>query len=128
MIVTVNNRRYEHITTELSRSAKIEYSDNTGITLANTLSLDPLGTRLTYTLTFDSMFKDQEALEKLWNDLIQPRIGGISVTMPYNKTEISFKAKVEDVEQGYVTTVTGQRIWDKIEVKFESLTPFIEVV
>ena len=73
------------------------------------------------------MFKDQEALENLWNDLIQPRIEGISVTMPYNKTEISFKAKVEDVEQAYVTTVNGQRLWDKIKVKFESLTPFIEV-
>lgn len=127
MIVTVNNRRYEHITTEISRNAKIEYSDNTGTTLSNTLSLDPLGTRLSYTLTFDSVFKDQEALERLWNDLIQPRIEGISVTMPYNKTEISFKAKIEEVEQGYVTTVNGQRIWDKIKVKFESLTPFIEV-
>ena len=123
----MNNRRYEHITTEISRNAKIEYSGNTGTTLSNTLSLDPLGTRLTYTLTFDSVFKDQESLEKLWNDLIQPRIEGISVTMPYNKTEISFKAKVEDIEQGYVTTVNGQRIWDKIKVKFESLTPFIGV-
>lgn len=128
MNVIVNNKHYEHITTELTRNATIEYSSNTGVTLANTISLDPLGTRLSYTLTFDSMFKDQNALEQLWGDLIQPRYGGVSVTMPYNRTEISFSAKIEEVEQGYVTTASGKRIWDKIEVTFESLTPILEAV
>lgn len=126
MRVIVNNKRYEHITTELTRKAKIEYSDNTGTTLANTLTLDPTGTRLTYSLTFDSAFKDQQALESLWNDLIIPRRNGIAITMPYNQTEISFKAKVENVEQGYTTTYKGDRVWDKISVDFESLTPFLE--
>lgn len=128
MKVVVNGKSYEHITTEITRKAKIEYSNNTGLTLAGTLSLDPLGTRLIYKLTFDSVFKDQEALENLWNDLIQPRRDGISITMPYNKTEVSFNAKIEDVEQGYKTTANGQRIWDKITVSFESTDLFIEVL
>ena len=128
MKVIVNGKSYEHITTEITRKAKIEYSDNTGLTLAGTLSLDPLGTRLIYKLTFDSVFKDQEALENLWNDLIQPRRDGTPITMPYNKTEVSFNAKIEDVEQGYKTTSNGQRIWDKITVSFESTDLFIEVL
>ena len=128
MSIIVNNKSYDHITTELTRKAVIEYSDNTGKTLANTLSLDPLGTRLTYVLTFDSMLKDQQALESLWNDLIQPRLEGIHIIMPYNQTTVSFRAKVEDVEQGYVGTINNKKVWDKIKVNFESLTPFIEVI
>lgn len=127
MNIIVNNKQYSHITTELKRKATINYSSNTGETIANTLSLDPTSTRLSYTLTFDSMFKDQESLENLWNDLIVPRIEGISVVMPYNKTEISFKAKVNEIEQGYVTTIDGERIWDKINVTFESTTPLLGV-
>ena len=127
MNIIVNNKQYSRITTEMKRKATINYSSNTGETIANTLALDPISTRLSYSLTFDSMLKDQESLENLWNDLITPRIEGISVVMPYNKTEISFKAKVNEIEQGYVTTIDGERIWDKIKVTLESTTPLLGV-
>ena len=127
MIITVNGRNYEHITTKLERQAKINYSKNTGETLANTLILDPLSTRLSYLLTFDSSLKDQQALERLWDDLIVPRVEGVSITMPYNQTTISFVAKVESVNQRYVSTIDGVQVWDKISVVFEAITPFLEV-
>lgn len=127
MNVKVNGKSYEHITTELKRQATINYSKNTGETIANTLSLDPTSTRLKYTLTFDSVLKDQVALENLWNDLIKPSRDGVRVVMPYNRDEIEFSAKVNTVSQSYMTTISGQRIWDKITVDFESLTPILEV-
>lgn len=127
MILQVNNHDYDHITTEIERAARIEYTDNTGVTLANTLRIDPKATRMSYTVTFDSVFKDQDALEQLWEDITTPRINGVKVTMPYNNAEITFYAKVEEVSQSYLTTANGKRIWDKITVTFESLTPLKEV-
>lgn len=127
MNVIVNGKHYEHITTEITRKATIEYSENTGINIDGSMSLDPSGTRLGYALTLDSLFKDQNALQQLWNDLIIPRQKGISITMPYNDDDISFNAKVTDIEQGYSMTYNGERIWDKIRVSLESTTLNIEV-
>lgn len=127
MNIIVNGKHYEHITTNLTRKAKIEESENSGENLDGSLFSDVIGTRFTYVLTIDSAFKDQKALTQLWNDLIIPRQNGIPITMPYNNTEISFSAKVEEVEQGYVTTYNGKRIWDKIQVSFKSTTLNIEV-
>lgn len=127
MNIIINGKRYEHITTNISRKATIEYSENTGTNIDGSMSLDPMGTRLGYILTIDSAFKDQNALQQLWDDIITPRRNGISITMPYNNADISFFAKVTDVEQGYVTTYNGKRIWDKIQVSFESTTLNLEV-
>ncbi|MCI9085769.1 MAG: hypothetical protein HFE51_05025 [Clostridia bacterium] len=122
MNVIVNGKHYKHITTKITRKATIEYSENTGTNIDGSMSLDPMGTRLGYTLTFDSFTKDQNSLTQLWNDLIRPRQNGILITMPYNDSEISFYAKVNDVSQGYATTYKNERIWDKITVSFESTT------
>lgn len=127
MKVQVNNHDYNHITTEIERIANIDYTDNTGITLANTLRIDPKAARISYKVTFDSVCKDPKALEQLWEDITTPRIDGVKVSMPYNDSEITFYAKVEQVSQSYHTTINGKRIWDKITVTFESLTPFKEV-
>lgn len=127
MNVIINGKHYEHITTEITRKATIEYSENTGVNLDGSMSLDPMGTRLGYTLTFDSFTKDQNALTQLWNDLIIPRKNGIEITMPYNNDEISFYAKINDIEQGYTTTYKNESIWDKITVLLESTTLNIEV-
>lgn len=127
MNVIINDKHYEHITTKLTRKATIEYSDNTGVNIDGSMSLDPMGTRLGYSLTFDSFTKDQNALQQLWNDLITPRQNGISITMPYNDDYITFNAKINDVAQEYATTYKEQRIWDKIGVSFESTTLNIEV-
>lgn len=127
MKLQVNNHNYNHITTEIERIANIDYTENTGITLANTLRIDPKAARISYKVTFDSVCKDPKALEQLWEDITTPCIDGIKVTMPYNNSEITFYAKVEQVSQSYLATTNGKRIWDKITVTFESLTPFKEV-
>ena len=128
MKVQVNDHEYHHIVTEIERTAKIEYTDNTGVTLANTLRPDSKATRLSYTVTFDSVFKDQKALQQLWEDVSTPSIDGVKVVMPYNDTEIAFYAKVEEVTQSYMTTANKERIWDKITVTFEAMTPLKEVL
>lgn len=122
MNVIVNGRHYEHITTEITRKATIEYSENTGVNIDGSMSLDAMGTRIGYTLTFDSFTKDQTALMQLWNDLIKPRQKGIAITIPYNDDYISFMAKINEVGQEYKTTYKNERIWDKITVSFESTT------
>lgn len=120
MYIKINNKNYAGLTTSLKRKATIIYSENSGDTLANTTTLDAKGTRIDYTITVDSMYKDQQLLEDFWNDIIKPRNEGFMVEFPYNQTTLRFRAFAETASQNYVQEHNGNNIWDSISVDIKT--------
>ena len=64
MEVKINGINFANLVVDVKRKGQILYSVNRGTTLANTEVLDPLGTKIYYSVTIDSMYKDQKLLER----------------------------------------------------------------
>lgn len=127
MQVLINGKNFSPLIVEISRKAQIIYSSNTGETLANTMNLDPKGTKIGYTITIDSAYKDQQLLEDFWNEIIKPRREGFRFVAPYNQTIIDFLAYAEGAEQSLISA-TGINLWGKISVNILPMNPQIESV
>lgn len=123
MYVEINGKNFSPLITEIKRKFKIIYSDNTGETLDRSMSLDPMGTKVYYTLTVDSLYKDQELLESFWNELSAARKTGFNFKAPYNQTEIEFRAYAEEGEQSLFQSQDGKNIWGKISVDILPIKP-----
>lgn len=129
MEVKINGTNFAHLVVDIKRKGRIIYSENRGTTLANTEVLDPLGTAIYYSITIDSMYKDQNLLEKFWNEIIKPRIDGFEIEMPYNQKTLKFRGYVDgEFSQSLLQAFANRNIWGNITVDIYPMEPqFSEV-
>ena len=129
MEVKINGINFAPLVVDLQRKGRIIYSGNRGTTLANTEVLDPLGTKIYYTLTIDSMYKDQKLLERFWEEIIKPRVDGFDFEAPYNQTTLKFKAYIDnEFKQVLAQAFTDRNIWGDITVDIFPMKPQFEEV
>lgn len=129
MEVKINGINFANLIVDIKRKGRIVYSDNKGTTLANTEMLDPMGTKIYYSLTIDSMYKDQRLLEQFWEEIIKPRTEGFEIEVPYNQTTLKFNGYVDgEFSQALVQAFANRNIWGDISVDIYPIKPqFTEV-
>lgn len=121
--VKIDGKSYDVKIMSISRSYNVLYNDNnTGRTLGRgaPLTLDPLGTFISYKITFKREHGKEKALDELWDKLTQPTAVGVKLEVVYNQKTINFRAYVASGEQNLKEIDEDKNIvyWDVLDVKF----------
>lgn len=118
--VTINGVSYDVLVTNIKRVAAIKNSENSGSTLGagSPETLDPLGTFITYSVTFKRRAGYEKKFDDLWDCIIKPYYNGIPVKFVYNQKTIEYDAKFEVAEQNLdrIDKSTGKIYWGEITV------------
>lgn len=118
--VEIDGRVYDVIITAIERSAEIRQSENAGATLAEGAeeTLDPLGTFITYNITFKRRKGYEEEFDALWDCVTKPYLTGVWVNIVYNQTTLKYKAKFSVSPQGVqrIDKRTGKVYWNELVV------------
>ena len=120
--VVINGKTYDVLVMEIEEGFEILYTENTGRTIAPgaPLSLDPLGTFISHTVTFKRKQGKEAEFDALFNFLLQPRRDGFPVDMVHDQDTINYKAYCSSGSRK-VLKITKERKgvdWDKMTVKF----------
>lgn len=122
-IVKINGRVYDVLVMDISRSFKIAQSSNAGETLApgRREVLDPVGTYITYTVTFRRKKGRETEFDKLWDEVITPRYDGVPVEIVYNQTTIKYDAKFVSGSQPLkkIDPLTKVVYWEDLKLNIE---------
>ena len=123
--VKLGNKLYNVRVIGLERSFKIKQSSNSGTALAvgSPEILDPLGTFISYKVTFAPIVGYESDYDKLWELVIYPYTDGIDVDIVYNQTKIQFKAQIQ--QSGWqqlkkINRDSGKNCWGELPLE---LTP-----
>lgn len=87
--------------TEITESASVLYSDNTGRTLARgaPMTLDPLGTFFNYNVTVKRNGDNLDDYDKLFEYVTKPRYNGFNIKAVHNQTTIEFEGYISAAER-----------------------------
>ena len=118
--VEIDGKPYDVIVSSIQRSPEIRQSENAGATLAEGAeeTLDPLGTFITYIVSFTRKQGKEIEFDNLWETLIKPRYDGVWVNIVYNQTKLKYKARLEISTQAVdkIDKRTGKVYWGEISV------------
>lgn len=118
--VEINGKTYDVIVTAIERSSEIRQSENAGATLAEGAEeiLDPIGTFITYNITFKRRKGYEKEFDALWDCVTTPYYTGVWVNVVYNQTTLKYKAKFSVSTQGVqrIDKRTGKVYWDEMTV------------
>ena len=118
--VEIDGKPYDVIVSSIQRSPEIRQSENAGATLAEGAeeTLDPLGTFITYIVSFTRKQGKEIEFDNLWETLIKPRYDGVWVNIVYNQTKLKYKARFEISPQAVdkIDKRTGKVYWGEISV------------
>lgn len=118
--VEIDGKPYDVIVSSIQRSAEIRQSENAGATLAEGAeeTLDPLGTFITYIVSFTRKQGKEIEFDNLWETLIKPQYDGVWVNIVYNQTKLKYKARFEISPQAVdkIDKRTGKVYWGEISV------------
>ena len=118
--VEIDGIPYDVIVMKIERGAEIRQSENAGVTLAEGAEerLDPIGTFISYNVTFQRRSGKETVFDSLWDTLVKPRYNGVPVKIVYNQSVLSFKAKFEVSAQEvhHIDKKTGKVYWNEISV------------
>ena len=118
--VEIDGKPYDVIVSSIQRSPEIRQSENAGATLAEGAeeTLDPLGTFITYIVSFTRKQGKEIEFDNLWETLIKPRYDGVWVNIVYNQTKLKYKARFEISPQAVdkIDKITGKVYWGEISV------------
>ena len=118
--VEIDGKPYDVIVSSIQRSPEIRQSENAGATLAEGAeeTLDPLGTFITYIVSFTRKQGKEIEFDNLWETLIKPRYDGVWVNIVYNQTKLKYKARLEISPQAVdkIDKRTGKVYWGEISV------------
>ena len=119
--VKIGGKAYDVLVTSLERGFSIEQSKNAGRTLAEGARevLDPLGTFITYTVTFKRRKGKEKVFDELWEYIIQPRRDGVPVEIVYNQDMINFDARFRSGNQALkrIDEKNKRVIWGEFAVE-----------
>ena len=120
--VKIGGRVYDVLVLEIEESFEVLYTENTGRTLAvgAPLTLDPLGTFITHSVTFKRKQGCEAEFDTLFNYLMQPRSEGFNVEMVHAQTTLNYKAYCSSGSRKIIKIAKDRNFvnWDKISVKF----------
>lgn len=111
--------------TEISESATVLYSDNTGRTLGEgaEMTLDPLGTFFGHKVVVKRKGDDFKSFDKLYNYVIQPLYDGFHIKAVHNQSTIEYDAYISSAERNCkkIDKKTGKVYWDSMSISIISM-------
>ena len=120
--VIIDGKAYDVLVMEIEEGFEILYTENTGRTIAPgaPLSLDPLGTFISHTVTFKRKQGKEAEFDALFNFLLQPRNEGFPVDMVHDQDTINYKAYCSSGSRKVLKILKDRKgvDWDKMTVKF----------
>lgn len=120
--VVIDGKAYDVLVMEIEESFEILYTENTGRTIAPgaPLSLDPLGTFISHTVTFKRKQGKEAEFDALFNFLLQPRYEGFPVDMVHDQDTINYKTYCSSGSRKVLRIMKDRKgvDWDKMTVKF----------
>lgn len=97
----IDGRAYDVVVTEISESAEILYSENTGRTMSQgaRMTLDPLGTFFNHKVTVKRHGDNVAEYDRLFDYVTRPRYNGVHVKIVHNQTTINYDAYISSAER-----------------------------
>lgn len=97
----IDGQRFNVSVMSIKENGTILYSDNTGRTMAvgAPMTLDPLGTFFNYTITIKRNGDDLDDYDRLYDYVMKPRYGGMTITAPHNQGVQTFEAYISAAER-----------------------------
>lgn len=97
----IDGRAYDVVVTEISESAEILYSENTGRTMSQgaRMTLDPLGTFFNHRVTVKRHGDNTAEYDRLFDYVTRPRYNGVHVKIVHNQTTINYDAYISSAER-----------------------------
>ena len=124
MTITVDGVTY-NIACSTTRRAVIRSSEVSGMLLDKTYYNDVVATYLEYTVKMAVPRGSETEYAALYEVLTNP-VGQHTFILPYNQTTTSVTGRVEVVQDQYVGTKNGVKLWRSISFKVISNTPIKE--
>lgn len=99
--IEIDGRKFNVTVTEISESATITYSDNSGRTIAKgaPMTLDPLGTFFNYKVTVKRQKDNFDDYDALYEFITEPRYNGFDIKIVHNQSTWTFSAYVSAAER-----------------------------
>lgn len=120
--VEINGKAYDVLVTSITRTPEMKQSENAGTTLAEGAEerLDPLGTFITYDVTFLRKQGHEKEFDELWDCLTIPYYNGVWINIVYNQTKLKYQAKFSVSGQSVkkIDKKTGKVYWGALTVSF----------
>ncbi len=120
--VKIGGKAWDVLVIKVTESYEVLYSDNTGRTIAigAPLTLDPLGTFITHTVTFRRKRGYEAEFDKLFDYLSYPYSAGFSVDLVHNQTTLHYIAYCSNGSRELLNIIKSKGLvnWDSMTVKF----------
>ncbi len=99
--LTIDGQNFNVTVLEITESASVLYSDNTGRTLAKgaPMTLDPLGTFYNYKVTVKRRGDRLDDYDKLYDYVTKPRYNGFEIKAVHNQSTWTFKGYISSAER-----------------------------
>ena len=107
----------------ISRKAVVESSNVSGTLIDGTYFSDVTATRLEYTITVAVPVGKEYDYAALYEALVSP-VPEHSITVPYNQTDITFKARIESVSDSFYREENGTKIWRGTKFTCKGTEPY----
>ena len=118
----IGGRNYDVIVTEIKESYTILYTDQTGRTIAKgaKMTLDPLGTFFSHTVTFKRSKENVAEFDRLYKYLSKPRYNGIQLEIVHDQTTLKYEAYVSQGERTLkkISEKLNKVFWGEFSVNF----------
>ena len=97
----IDGRAYDVIVKEITESAEILYSENSGRTMSQgaRMTLDPLGTFFNYKVTVKRHGENTAEYDRLFDYVTRPRYNGMHIKIVHNQDTIEFDAYISAAER-----------------------------
>lgn len=98
---TIDGQNFNVTVLEITESASVLYSDNTGRTLAKgaPMTLDPLGTFYNYKVTVKRRGDELDDYDKLYDYVTKPRYNGFEIKAVHNQATWKFNGYISSAER-----------------------------
>lgn len=97
----IDGRSYNVTVTEITETASILYSENTGRTMAKgaPMTLDPLGTFFNYKVTVKRRGDNLDEYDELYKTVTEPRYNGFKIKAVHNQSTWTFDGYISSAER-----------------------------
>lgn len=97
----IDGMNFNVTVTEITESASVLYSDNTGRTIAKgaPITLDPLGTFYNYKVVVKRKGDNLDDYDNLYDYITQPRYNGFNIKAVHNQTTWVFDGYISSAER-----------------------------
>lgn len=106
--------------TEISETATVLYSDNTGRTISHgaRMTLDPLGTFFGHKVVVKRKGSDFASFDRLYNYVVQPLYDGFHIKAVHDQSTIEYDAYISSAERNCkkIDKNTGNVYWDRMSI------------